>query len=434
MRKHSISASLWIVLSAVACAAGVWLYAERVLIPYQIADAAAHGRPRGNLSDLYPRWLGARELLLHGRDPYSSEITRESQMGFYGRLPDPELPGGRNYQQGFYYPVYVVFYLSPMIHLRFEVARKLFSFLLFALTVAVIPLTLQLLRWPVPEWMRAAFVILTIGSLPVMQGLKLQQMTLLVLPLLLAAMVLLGSDRQILAGILLALATVKPQLVWPSLLWLTIWSSADWRRRYRWSISFLMSMGILWLASECYLPHWVLRFWQALREYRSYTGEMSVMDMFVGTPWSRLSELLAFGLMAVILWRERRAAANSVGFSLAFSVVLAMTTLLSPTYGPYNQAVLVPVLMFLFKERETIWRSGVVNRVLSVIVIVLIGWPWLSSVALAGLSFILPPETVERGWPLPFWTALPIPVAVAALMLVFGWAQSFAASRQAATS
>ena len=59
---------LGLALAALA-AAGMWLYVQRVLIPYQVQDAAAHGRPRGVLSDLYPRWVGAQELLEHGRDP-----------------------------------------------------------------------------------------------------------------------------------------------------------------------------------------------------------------------------------------------------------------------------------------------------------------------------------------------------------------------------
>ena len=55
----------------------MWCYVTRVLVPYQRADAAAHQRPRGNLSDLYPRWFGARELLLHHRNPYDPEVTRD---------------------------------------------------------------------------------------------------------------------------------------------------------------------------------------------------------------------------------------------------------------------------------------------------------------------------------------------------------------------
>jgi hypothetical protein len=71
----------------------MWLYVDRVWIPQQISDSAATGRLRGNLFDLYPRWLGARELLLHGRSPYSAEVTREIQAGYYGRPLDLSRPG-----------------------------------------------------------------------------------------------------------------------------------------------------------------------------------------------------------------------------------------------------------------------------------------------------------------------------------------------------
>jgi len=54
---------------ALVLALTMWYYVAGVLVPYQQTEAAGSDRPRGNLSDLYPRWLGSRELLLHGRDP-----------------------------------------------------------------------------------------------------------------------------------------------------------------------------------------------------------------------------------------------------------------------------------------------------------------------------------------------------------------------------
>src|ERR1700676_5274675 len=97
----------------------MWFYVQRVLVPYQKADAAAHGRPRGNLSDLYPRWLGTRELLLHHRNPYSREVALEIQEGYYGRRLDAARPNDPKDQQSFAYPVYVVFLLAPLIGLPF---------------------------------------------------------------------------------------------------------------------------------------------------------------------------------------------------------------------------------------------------------------------------------------------------------------------------
>ena len=61
-------------------------------------------------------------------------------------------------------------------------------------------------------------------------------------------------------------------------------------------------------------------------------------------------------------------------------------------------------------------------------------WPWISSIVLTGLSFVLPRETVERGWPLPFWTTLFIPAGVAAEMLVLTGQRTFAASAEVGTS
>src|ERR1700733_11387258 len=109
----------------------MWFYADRILVGYQVADAAAHQRPRGNLSDLYPRWLGARELLLHERNPYSPEVTREIQAGYYGRPLDAARAEDPRDQQGFAYPVYVAFLLAPTVELPFEYVQKGFFFLLF---------------------------------------------------------------------------------------------------------------------------------------------------------------------------------------------------------------------------------------------------------------------------------------------------------------
>jgi hypothetical protein len=299
---------------------------------------------------------------------------------------------------------------------------------LFGFTLATIPLWLRVLRWSVPLWAEASLIVFTLGSLPVMQGLKLQQMTLFVVALLAVAMALLASDRPIAAGIALALTTIKPQLVWLLLLGLMIWTLADWRRRYRWAVSFLATMIVLMAASEWYLPHWIPRFWQAIREYQSYTGAMSVMHRLIGAPWSWALELLTFAAMIGACWRERRPGANTSAFAFTLSLVLAATVLLVPTYAPYNQVLLIPALLVLLKERRTIWQKSIANRVVFAITTALIVWPWISSIALAGLSFVLPPETVERGWAIPFWIALQTPLGVAALMLIHYYQRTFAAS------
>lgn len=416
----------WLLLSIV-CAAGVWLYAQRVLVGYQIADALAHDKPRGNLSDLYPRWLGARELLLHGRDPYSSAVTREIQKGYYGRALDSARPGDPKDQQGFAYPVYVVFYLAPTVRLPFAAVQRGFFWVLLGLTVATVPLWLRMLRWPLPLWAQVSVVVLTVGSLGVMQGLKLQQITLLVVALVAIAMALLAADCAIAAGILLALATVKPQLVGLLLLWLAIWTVGDWRRRYRWAASFLLTVGVMSAAAEFWLPHWIARFLQAVREYRSYTDAVSVMDKMVPAPWGLLLRILAAAATVHVGWQNRKFGKETHPFAATASLVLAVTVILIPTYALYNQIMLLPAVLLLARERQAIWHRSFAARGLLILVAVLLFWPWLASAVLAGLSFLLPPEVVQTAWAVPGWTALSLPVGVAALMLAHAYQRSFAA-------
>src|SRR6266404_4491651 len=217
---------IWLAFVALLCSAGMWMYASRVLIPYHRADAAAHDQPRGNLSDLYPRWLGARELLLHGRDPYSNEVTREIQAGYYGRPLDPSRSGDPKDEERFAYPVYVAFVLAPTVSLPFEIIEKIFFWILLILTIAGVPIWLRILRWSPPPWTVVGLIGFTVGSPAVMQGLKLEQLSLLVAALVFGAVALLVSDRLGAAGCLLAVASIKPQLVWLLLFWLAVWTLA----------------------------------------------------------------------------------------------------------------------------------------------------------------------------------------------------------------
>jgi hypothetical protein len=111
-----------------------------ILVPFERAEEGRSGSSRGNFSDLYPRWIGARELLLYGHDPYSPEVTREIQVGYYGRALDPARAADPKDEQRFVYPLYIVFFLVPFVHLPFEVVRYIFTLLLAALAAWAVSL------------------------------------------------------------------------------------------------------------------------------------------------------------------------------------------------------------------------------------------------------------------------------------------------------
>ena len=115
-------------LLALLCAGSMWFYVRRVLVAHQLAVAGVSSSKRHLVGSLSPV-ARARELLLRHRDPYSSEVTRDIQTGYYGRPLDPSRPNDPTDQQGFAYPVYVVFLLSPLIKLPFLAIQPVFRWL-----------------------------------------------------------------------------------------------------------------------------------------------------------------------------------------------------------------------------------------------------------------------------------------------------------------
>jgi len=387
----------------------MWFYVDRVLIPYQRADAEAHARPRGNLSDLYPRWLGARELLLHHRNPYSPEMTREIQRGYYGRELDPRRPSDPIDQQAFAYPAYVVFLLAPTVGFPFELVKVGFRWALLTITAAGVWLWLQAIGWRPKPATWAMVVLLALGSFPVVQGLKLQQLTLLVAFLVALSAALLARDRLFLAGFVLAIATIKPQLVAPLLLCLLLWTASDWAQRQRFLWGFALTMAVLMGTSEIFLPGWIGDFRSALREYRRYAGGQSLLEKFLSPRVGQIFSVAVLGILLVVCWRFRKAKAQSREFQCMLAAVLAITLIVIPMFAPYNQVLLLPAILLIVRQGRELWHRDLLSKAACSLTIAVAGWPWMASLGLTLASLFLGPAALEGGWTIPLYTSLAIP-------------------------
>jgi hypothetical protein len=400
-------------------AGSMWTYVQRALIPREKADAILSQSPRGNLSDLYPRWLGARELLLRGRDPYREDITREIQTGYYGRPIDPTRPNDPKDQQAFAYPLYVVWLLAPTIALPFPLVQTAFLWLLVTVTAISVLLWFRALLWRVSLSSKMIWTILVLGSFPAIQAFKLQQLTLLVSALLAAGMASVVYRRFVLAGILLALATIKPQLTVLMGLWLMVWILGNWRERQRLFWSGTVFMALLFSASEFLLPGWIHEFRTASLEYYEYTGRgRSVLDVALTPVGGRIVSIVLVAVLMIFLWRVRREAERSMAFQWSLAAVLATTLAIIPMFAPYNQILLVPCLILIVKQIRSLWKTNRLSRFFLVITAGSILWPWIAALGMAIALLFLPATTVQRGWPLPLGTTLMIPVCLVALVFV----------------
>lgn len=397
---------LWLILS-VFSALSMWYY---------VANVWSVGQP-AQFSDLYAQWWGAHELLLHHRDPYSAAVAREIQIVIYGAPVVASHPGDAAERAGgFAYPIFVAFLMWPTVHVAFPVVQELFRYLFVAVTLMSLLLWLYLVRWRPRATELGTLAFFTLGSFPASQGIKLQNLSLLVAFLVAATVASLAADYLTMAGLLLAGATVKPQFVILLIPWLTLWVISDWRRRRRLAWSFSAAMAGLILGGEVLAPGWISRFLTVVRAYRHYTYGHSLLDVWF-TP--RIGAVVAAVLVLMILalcWRCRSEPASSSRFFLACCLVLATTLVVIPTLEPHAQLLLLPGFLFLLQYGSRIWRSGKTARLLLTGAWLLLGWAWAASFGMMLAAIWLPARVLLRFWALPLYTSPLLPFATLVIL------------------
>jgi hypothetical protein len=221
------------------------------------------------------------------------------------------------------------------------------------------------------------------------------------------------------AGVVMALAMIKPQLVLPLLAWLLLWAASEWRSRWRFVAGFGSTMAALLGASEYVLPGWMGRFHQAVVAYDRYTGGAgSLLDVLVTPVTGRLLAGTGAILVAAIAWRFRRLPGRSVEFSTMLALVLAVTLIVVPMTAPYNQVLLLPAVFLLLAAWNERWRPTRIARVLSFVAAATVLWPWLASFGLMLAAIFLPSASLHKAWALPLYTSLGIPLAVLSLVIL----------------
>jgi hypothetical protein len=277
------------------------------------------------------------------------------------------------------------------------------------------------LRWEARKSTVAILLLLTLSSFQFIQGVKLEQFTLLIAALVAACALLLLNERFAVAGVLLGFATIKPQLVMPLVGWLTLWSVSDWRRRKAFVWGFSATVGILFAAGEWALPGWPKEFLRAVVAYRQYTHAASLLD---GLTNAKYGPVLAAGFVlttAAVCWRLRHESEQSPRFVLVFALVLAVTLVIIPTVSTYNQVLLLPGVLILIRHARHLWSRNTLERFVWIFAAATILWPWAAALGLTIASFILPAARVQQAWALPFYTSIAIPFAVLGLLIQYAF-------------
>lgn len=284
--------------------------------------------------DALPVWAGSR-MFLRGVNPYSDSATRAIQIAYYGRpVTLREAESGVNLM-GFAYPPQTAFVCMWLAVLPWKAA----SVVMFVAAV-IFPL-LGILVWlDVIGMKRDPLILMSVmASWPVLWGIRLENLSMIVIPAILIAAALYLRGRFAASGLLMAVCTVKPQLCWLLILWMLAGSIA--RRRWRFIAWFVGATSVLLGLSAIWLPGCFPAWLNAVREYRVYThAQIQVLPLALAT----------CALCAPALYRLRRDATASIG------LVLALTVVLCPSYPAivYNYLLLVPAALLAVKYRRPI--------------------------------------------------------------------------------
>lgn len=367
----------WLLLSLLA--GGITcLYMSKILGPWEHYIDVQSGKLKAQMGDLYPRWVGTRELLLHGRNPYSPEVSHEIQMAFYGHAIDQQYGSGMQVidEQRFVYPVYVVFLLAPAVYLQFSQVQILAAMLFGMLTVISVILWMEVLHWRPPKALVLAIVLFVLSSPQIVQGLRLRQLGLVVAFLLAMSAWCMVRNHLAIAGVLLAISTIKPQMVVLPLGWFLLWAASAWARRWPLLAGFGVTLVALTGLGEFVLPGWPRYFLDGLIAYRKYFPTTSLLGLALGNWVGGILTGITIVALLALAWRNRRVEANSAEFAYTLAAFLIGAAVILPLFQSFNQVLLLLPAMMVVRDWTSLSRLG--RRIFAAIV----AWPWIISLVL----------------------------------------------------
>jgi hypothetical protein len=423
--RSSSRFNVLVLIFALAGAGSMLYYHLGLFIPRVLELRAAQGLGNGYSfgDDFYPIWLVAHKWRVDRLDPYSSEMTRQIQAGLFGRPLDPRNPTDPSvdYRQ-FAYPASAELLLWPSASLQFPQLRVLLAVLLPVLTVASLWLWMLALNWRLDPLLFAVLASLALCNYEVLEALFAEQPGLIVGFLLAGAALALRRDRLLLAGALLALTLIKPQMTLPAAAYLLLWSFSHRRRAPFWagffSTTLLLAAASLWI-----WPRWLGQWLNVLLGYHRYATPPLVallpgpqLGPYVGPA----AILVLLGASAALAWRRRRASPESLDFWLTLSLLLAITSVsLLPGQAIYDHVILLPGVFLLLRYRRELHNAGRVSRILLAVGAVIFFWPWVAAFGLLAVRPLLAPGLFDSSavFSLPIRTAASLPFAVLALLV-----------------
>ena len=343
-------------------------FAGTVVVTHNMLTAPYPGH-----NDFMSRWEGARSFWVDHLNPYGDQASLNIQQKIYGRpVKDGEDPGF------FAYPMYTAVMVWPLVYLDYAWASAIWMVLLAACLMASLFFLLDLFQWRIASWLLGILCLWVLLFYYSARGLILGQVGVVVYFLELLALWSVLKERDNLAGVALAISTVKPQMGFLIVPFFLLWALRY--RRWTFVVSFVVSMLALLGVSFLLQPSWLGDWMAQLGQYPSYTALGSPV-WIITSYYLKLggwAELLVSGVVGATMlvtwyWLLR---GHPEQFMWAAVITLTVTHLIAPRTATPHYVVFIFPLMFYFAQivrRNRRFGNLWVSSLLAVLLVV----PWV---------------------------------------------------------
>jgi hypothetical protein len=301
--------------------------------------------PGGN--DSIPSWIGVKAWVFENINPYSTEVTIRGGKMVYG--PVDYL---RKDKEIFAYPFYTLFLYIPFIWMNFEWARAINMLLLEFSILLMIILSIKIMKWDPPRWLYISTIFFGLFLYYSVRTIILWQVAGYVALFITLALWGIKEHQDVFAGVCLAMASIKPQMVF--FIIPIIFIEGLLFKRFKLSLSIIITLFILFALSSIFLPTWIFDMVNQMKNYTEYIHIGSpiniithIMFPFLGN----ITELILIVLLIIWLiyeWFQVKSLENG-HFTWTYLLTLVITNLIIISVATTNYLMMFPTMIFIFK-------------------------------------------------------------------------------------
>src|SRR5438132_1892080 len=340
-------------------------FRQRLLVVFLLAMLIPYGRQLVTSSTVgqdFRAFFAAATVVAHHGDPYNWPTLAATEYRLYD-APQGLVPGNPAYYEFLAFPEgpWLAYALAPVTSLPWQVAYAMYAVLLGLMLLAASFATFSLLGW---SRRRAALgagctLLAAVGFINLFMG----QVSVIVFGALIAAFMLARQRRPGLAGAVLALAWVKPNIGLPLALVLALLEPAAARRMLAGLVATSAALfGLMAAVMGLHFLEWPLqvpRMWQAVQGLQPDIASVESFFYPGLSGWVKTAALLVTLLAAVAygVWAIRRAPdARTRGLTLLIIWLFAL-----PFVQSYDLVLLLPAIALLLGPRLEGWEDPLVE-------------------------------------------------------------------------